>query len=397
MKIPPWKFIFFASLIFIADFVLENVNHKFLLNDFKVYYGAATAIASGKQVYNVAFSLGSGYFKYSPFFALLFYPLSLLPYYIACVLYFLIVSIVIILLCNLVLDLISSAIIRKSVKSVTLILILSFLCILTHLVRELDLGNINVILLFLLCLCLQYIIEHKMWLAGILFGFAVITKPFFALLIIPLIVRKYYKALFSAGITILLLSLITAIFTGFSHCVELYEEWFSTMLVHASAFPSPNTIEAIIRNMSGVKVNGLFQYFVMLVFLSAFIVFCLSNSYKNKSPEQRSSDLVFEWFLIIALIPSLVKTDTEHFLLSLPIIMFLLIVVVYKKRPLNYFLFALLIIFYVGNISDLIGTKLSLAMYNAGLLGLSNVLIALFSVIHYVKYNRSKSLATTGS
>src|SRR5690348_10815828 len=94
----PLKFLIFATTLLVLIFTIENINHRFWLNDFKVYYGAAQALMHGEQVYGVAFALGSGYYKYSPFTAILFVPLALLPYKAASVIqYFLLAGVILIL------------------------------------------------------------------------------------------------------------------------------------------------------------------------------------------------------------------------------------------------------------------------------------------------------------
>ena len=94
----PKFFIVFVALACLAIFVFENINHRFWLNDFKVYYGGATALLNGEQVYGVLYSLGSGYYKYSPFTALLAIPFCLFNFNTAAIFQFFILSFSIILL-----------------------------------------------------------------------------------------------------------------------------------------------------------------------------------------------------------------------------------------------------------------------------------------------------------
>ena len=43
-------FVIFSTLFFILSFIIENINGRFWLNDFKVYYLAAQALLEGKEV-----------------------------------------------------------------------------------------------------------------------------------------------------------------------------------------------------------------------------------------------------------------------------------------------------------------------------------------------------------
>jgi len=137
------------------------------MSDFNIYYEAAKAITGGKQVYGVAFSPGSGYYKYSPFTALLFYFISILPYYPACIVFFFLLSVTTLFTSILLLHIFSSYIFGRPVKSPNFILSLAALCIIIHLIRELGLGNVNMILLLLLSLSLLFIIQKRIVLSAL--------------------------------------------------------------------------------------------------------------------------------------------------------------------------------------------------------------------------------------
>lgn len=191
----PYKFILVASVFFIIDFIIDAIDHRFQLSDFRVYYEAALAITHGNQVYGALFSLAIGYYKYSPFTALVFYPLSVLPYYTACVIDFFLISVSALFTSIVLFHIFSTCVFRRPIKSPNLILSLSVLCISIHLERELGLGNVNMILLLLLSLSLLFIIQKKMVFAGVLLAFVIITKPFFILLLIPILIHRYFKTI----------------------------------------------------------------------------------------------------------------------------------------------------------------------------------------------------------
>lgn len=90
-------------------------------------------------------------------------------------------------------------------------------------------------------------------------------------------------------------------------------------------------------------------------------------------------------FLLTAIIPNLVITDTEHFLLSLPLIVLLICFLYTKKNRLLTAGFVVLIFFYGGNSSDLIGKKLATQFDQLGVLGLSNLLLIAAVVFLYMK------------
>ena len=389
----PYKFILIACLFLIADFALENINHKFQLSDFKVYYEAAHALTTGKQLYGIPFTLGSGYYKYAPFTALLFYPLSLLPYYIACVIDFILISAAIVFTAIILLKLFGKYFPENYIKSPNLILALGLICIASQLVRELELGNVNVLLLLMLCLSLHFILQHKMIWAGLFIALVIITKPFFILLLIPLLMRRYFKTILTICILMAAFFLLPAMFLGINQDFSLHKEWLNTMLVHADAFPSPNTIEAVIRNnINSTGISG-FQYIIIVLFLIPYGLFVARNIKQgNRNENKNSQGFILEWFTLIAIMPSLFKTDTEHFLMTLPIILYILIHLFSKRNIPLTILFILLIILYAGNSSDLLGKELSLKMYNNGILGISNVLLTAMAIYLFIG-NKKKGVA----
>ncbi|MCX6285327.1 MAG: hypothetical protein NTW31_13965, partial [Bacteroidetes bacterium] len=83
-----WKFIFFALLFILADFIIENINGRFWLNDFKVYFMGSNALLSGQQVYGIPFGESSGFYKYSPMTLFFFFPSYLVSFETARVIHF---------------------------------------------------------------------------------------------------------------------------------------------------------------------------------------------------------------------------------------------------------------------------------------------------------------------
>jgi Glycosyltransferase family 87 len=387
-KIIPYKFIVLASLILLADFIIENINHKFQLNDFKVYYNAATAFITGKQVYGVLFSLGSGYYKYSPFTALLFYPLGLLPYYIACVIEFALTSLAIVLT-GVLLFKIYSAYFPEPVKSANLLLSFSLICVATHFVRDLELGNVNAIMLMILCLILLFIIRGKFFFAGFLLAMIIITKPFFILLIIPLVVRQHYKTLFTTTIVLAFCFILPALVSGITRDLDLHKQWLNAILIHAGNFASPNTIDAVIRNNIFPSLPSYFQYILILLLLIPYLLFIRSNIAKTANNGKfKLTGVIMEWFTLIAIIPSIFKTDTEHFLMTLPIIVYILIYLFNSRNIATTALFIMLIIMYAGNSSDWLGRGLSEKIQNWGILGVGNILILALAFYCYFRQNK---------
>jgi hypothetical protein len=100
---------------------------------------------------------------------------------------------------------------------------------------------------------------------------------------------------------------------------------------------------------------------------------------------------VFEYLVLVALIPNLTVTDSEHFLFSVLLIAWV-INFLFIRKP-GYLLTALVVMIlflYGGNLREAIGAPASKWMTTAGILGLGNTLLICMSVFLMIK-NPGKS------
>ena len=174
-----WKFILYSGLIFVAIFCVENINHRFWLNDFRVYFLAAKAFIAGEQVYGVSFGLGTGFFKYSPLTLLLFTPYTVVPIQVANTIHFFINTSCAIASFLVIEQIIVDHLFVPKTKRTHLLLMLVFVCVLNHLFREVHLGNINMVIVLALSIALSLILRSKSITAGFLLALVIITKPYF--------------------------------------------------------------------------------------------------------------------------------------------------------------------------------------------------------------------------
>ncbi len=384
-----WKFLAFAVVIILLDFLVENINGRFWLNDFKVYYLAAKALLTDQQVYGVPFGLSSGFYKYSPFTLFFVFPYCVVPFETARVIHFFVLGLIIISVFFVIRAVYRDYYPYKATKSENLILSLSFIAVLIHFVKELHLGNINVALLLLLCLSLYMMLKSRWVLAGILFTMAILTKPFFLILILPLIFRKKWNVLASAGGTLIVAFLLPGLFFGFLKNFQLHLEWISTMFAHNANYPGHHSIQCLIQYYINPNVPNAFQYVIILGGGLLFLVVHYFNRISEKKQGDtvivQNSGLIFEWFLLIAVLPSLVKTDSEHFLASLPLIMLIIYYLFKIKQIIPTLAFIVLIFFYGANSNDLLGTELCDIFYDHGDIGISNLLLIAFAIFVFFK------------
>lgn len=397
-------FVFILTVFFLLFFIIQNINNRFWLHDYEVYYSAATSFIKGNQLYGIAFGLPSGFYKYSPFGLLIFAPATLLPFPIAKFFHFIILSVAIIYSIILTEKIIRKYILTdKNINLLNFKLGLVFMISLSILYRELHLGNINIILLLISIIALQMLLDKKEIIAGILLSFVILLKPHFIILIPLLLMRKKYYCTVIVLISIFIGLLLPSLFVGLHGNLILHDQWLNAMMIHnESLIDGHDTIYSwiyfsIVHFFYPEAINHDKIYGIIILSLIAVSIFSLillhfkkekSDNYNIRLME---NNFIFEFFLLLSLIPNITITDTEHFLFSIPLIIYL--IYCFSVRKLNLimkiFIFLALISFGI-NIHDLVGKEFSAWLTVTGILGLSNIAIILLSLtLHsfYLKEN----------
>jgi hypothetical protein len=390
-------FIVFASIFFISIFILENINHRFWLNDFKVYYLAAKSLLLGKQVYGLPFGLDTGLYKYSPFTLLTFTPFCLFSYYTASCIHYVILFFSTVASIIVIQKIISSYIFNTPTTNKNVLLSISIACIIRHIFRELQMGNVNVILVFLISLGLLLNLKSKNSLSGIFIGLAIMIKPYFILLMLPLLFNKKIKTVLSAGLTIIFCLIFPLLLLGITKGIDLHKSWLISMFNHNTYITSNDTLVSLINYYFNTSLPNSFQYYIII---SVLIIYSISFFQLKKItanfPDKigiMQLHLIVGYFVLFAIIPNLLLTDTEHFMFSLPLILILLNYLSIYKNYLSIIIFVIIIILYAGNSSDVFGNELSDKIDSMGLLGISNLFLIIFSSYAIFKNRRRTILS----
>lgn len=366
--------------------LLEAVNGRLWLNDFRVYYEASGALLRGDAPYGVAHGLSSGFFKYAPVLGFLYAPLAMLPYPLAAAVQF---ALIVLAFNGALLK--ADHIIRVwalPLKAASYLPL--FLCLLitgAHLHRELHLGNINTLLLLLLMAGLQALLVGRRQLAGLLWGLAILTKPHFIVLVPWLMLRSEWQVLRWALVSIALGIFLPLPFIGFAEWKELHAAWINAMASHNAALVYTgggerqmiDTAYSFAHRAFFGKVLGWRTAATVIMVLAmvalAMGALVLRNRLKEM-PGQRTMNLLSEAFLILALVPSLTVTDTNHFLFAMPLILLVVHRLVPKPAPRWLWLAAIpILLAHGGNWSDALG-PLSDTLTHFGVLGMANVTLA---------------------
>lgn len=325
-----FQIIFLASAALLAT--AELVNGRFWLNDFRVYYDSANALLNGEPLYGVPHGLSSGYFKYAPFMAMLYVPMALLPYSMAAALQYALI------VCAFIGSVsIADRLVRTHVLAgkdrVYAPLFLTLLVVVVHLHRELHLGNINVLVLWLLLAGLDRLLNGRLAGAGALIGLAILAKPHFVVLLPLLALRGYPRAMLTSVTTVLIGFALPMLLLGASASWNLHAEWLGEMAKHnASLFytggDSYNNVDtlysilhrAVLRHFNA-HPGTLEALLILAGVAAAFGALVLWDRRRERGAPTASSHLVQEYFLLLAIVPSITLTDTNHFLLSAPLVL----------------------------------------------------------------------------
>ncbi len=200
--------------------------------DFEVNYKAGNRLWTGETLYRTADSHWQ--FKYSPFSALLYLPLSALPLPAAKAIWFVLVILsigAIILLAR------EAAADSRGAASWTVVL-LSFLALAKDFLREVQLGQINAIITALLMGMTVLIIRDdeadrpsagRQAAAGLLWGLAAALKPY-ALIFLPYFALKGKWRTLVAGAALIAGSLaMPSLFYGIPGNWAVIEEWITSL------------------------------------------------------------------------------------------------------------------------------------------------------------------------
>ncbi len=196
--------------------------------DFEVNYRAGQRISLGETLYRIEDSHYQ--FKYSPFSALLYLPLSFLPLVLAKAIWYFIIILSVCLIFSTTRGLL------KIHDKIFTSVIFPLVILAKFFLRELQLGQINalitMILLFMIC---ELAIEGELGnspkkiLSGILWGLTAALKPYTLIFFFYFMIKKKWIVIIS-GIIILLASLIIpSFFYGIQGNLKVHQEWLSTL------------------------------------------------------------------------------------------------------------------------------------------------------------------------
>jgi len=368
--------IFFILFVALMVFVEIN-NHKFWTNDFKVYYEATQDYFAGKSPYIKNYGLDTGFFKYPPTTLYFFGLAVLLKYFIAQLLHIFILSTSFLTASFLLKKTIFSAE-DKVVKFSFIIYFLGFIFIVIHIAREYHMGNVNLILLALFSLGLWYLKQQKQLNVAIFWSLMVVLKPIVILAFIPLFFFKQWKTILLMVLFGLFFLILPIAFSGGTGNIELWKAWFASVAKHGKYLSSENSLTYLTEYYFKIKSEWIPSIMILFVLVTVM----LFSIYKGK---KSNHDLLLWSIVLLAFTPNFFVTDTEHFVLTLPLLLTLLNYLIKTKKIIYWIIFVLLLGPFSLNSNDILGSNISDFIDKNGFMGISNIGFIVLFLLFYAK------------
>jgi|GEM_PF-198525 len=374
----------------IAYYILECINGRAQMADFRVYYDAANAFLFDTQLYGKSFGVSSGFYKYSPFAAIPFIPLAIMPYAVASVIYYLLLTLAFIWWPLRLIYEIAKHSAQVEPKKTGIIIFLSVLFLADHIERELHLGNVNLFLLIASLYVYTALEKGQSIKAGIIFGIILLFKPHFVILFPYLIWKGKWKAVATSFITLFIGFLLPVVVKGWYDNLEIHTQWLQAMRDHnISLEDSANTIYGIFNRFLLKGSAGAALVIILLALTAAgFVIFLIRNRKLSGNNHVR----FIEFFVLIAAIPNLAHTDTEHFMWTWPLIAYSIVVISLKGLRAHWSSAALMTIAFIPyclNSPDIVGAETRWLFDEGGLLGVSNLILILVAIQLYMNQTKN--------
>ncbi len=375
----PKAYCFFGIFIFafvgLFSFV-EITHHKFETNDFRVYYYATLDYFKVNNPYFKNYGLFTGFFKYPPFTLYLFKLFTFFGYGISQLIHlFLLTSSLVISISFLKIE-VQKSFQFEFTKKQSWILYVTFISTAIHLVREFHMGNINLYLLGLFVLGLKFIKNENSFRTAFFWSLMLILKPIMILAVIPLVFYKKWKTIAYMSCFGIFFFLFPIISEGWNGNLILWGNWVKSVTNHGEYIVSKNSLTYLSNFYFGIKSEWIPSLFCLVLVLTLLL-------FRLKKKGATDTDLQIWSIVLTAFTPNFFVTDTEHFLLVIPLLVYLLFLLSKSKPRILWIGFFIGFLLFSINSNDLFGRELSNKFDVWGVLGIGNaVFIVTFLLVY---------------
>ncbi len=227
------------------------INQARTLGDFTIYLGAADLLAHGKTCYNVWIETKPGFacgYSYSPFFATILIPFTLLPEPIPQVLWLMLNVFFLYRIWQIIMYYTQDFILAS--KQMYLWYFLTLLLSIRFILHNFEMVQMTIFLVFVSLEAVRLSEKNKNLKSGVLLALGIVIK-ILPLVILPyFIYKKRFKAFLFSIIFFALFLIIPSIFFGWDFNLQLLQDWFTTL--------NPSNTEFITeQNANGEGIHSL--------------------------------------------------------------------------------------------------------------------------------------------
>jgi hypothetical protein len=317
------KRVFCLALILTAAAVLAGVYILHVgrdMSDFGVCYQGGQRIIRGETLYREAD--GHLQYKYSPTSAFFFAPLALLPFGAAKVIWYILEFA---FLAGIFFF--SFQVLPVGAERAAPILAWTFLVELKFLAREIELGQVNLFILFLLTSMLYLLLRKKQTSAGLFWGASLFFKPY-ALVFLPYFLIKRKFRVIATGLAVVLAGLmLPAIFYGIRGNLIVLREWPATLSQSTSgllvSYDNASLTGFLLKTLPFLSKQAAVA--VLLTVLLALGLAVLWMIKKGNAPAAPKDPMVLESLFLLILIPLFSPLGWNYnYLYSIPAVMLII-------------------------------------------------------------------------
>jgi hypothetical protein len=268
------------------------------MTDFGVCYQGGQRIVRGETLYREAD--GHLQYKYAPASALFFAPLALLPYGAAKLIWYILEFT---FLAGIFL--LSFRVLPVAGKKAAPLLAWTFLIELKFLAREIELGQVNLFILFLLTSMIYLSLRKKESAAGFLWGTSLFFKPY-ALVFLPyFLIKGKFRAL-AAGLAAALVGLsLPAVIYGIRGYLAVLREWPATLTKSTSgllaSFDNASLYGFLLKAFPSLSKQAVAAILLLIFLAVALAVLWMIK--KGQEPAADRHPEVLESAFLLVLIP----------------------------------------------------------------------------------------------
>ena len=376
----------FLGVICLGFMFAEIINNRFWLSDFEVYYKAAQRISHGENLYQHSED-GHYIFKYSPTSALLFIPFTIFSFSIAKYIYWCLLTALIITGFYLCIKNINPGLFTlQNKKPVNKVVLLATLILAVHFLRELHLGQVNYLLLFIYIFALHSLNKGKWKLFSVLLGMSIFIKPFAMIFIPYLLIQKKYRALMLFIFSILVFAILPKLFySSMEITINQYQLWFQELQIELShkqglLADANHTVFSVVARYTPIRfiltnniISGIYQL-CLLAFIAFFVFYFVKILPRHNTKREEKQLITADFSLLIALVPLLAFTSENAFI-YVQILIFVILLHFQNLLPYEKVLSIIGFLFMGGNFAELIGKKLSTFADNSSLISIGTIIL----------------------